>query len=102
MLVANAGSDISAFGRERSFAALPAELAGATDHAKQITPRPVEPTQGTRFVYDRETKRSFVEFLDRDSGRVILRFPAEQQLTNVLQDNLAHASASGNLIDIHA
>ena len=44
-----------------------------------VQPSSVERSRSARFVYDREMKRSFVEFRDDESGRVISRFPAESR-----------------------
>ena len=69
------------FGRTGVGRGIPADL-HETGHAvarpETIRPPPVEQLRGTRLVYDREMKRSYVEFLDYASGRVLDRFPSER------------------------
>ncbi len=63
-----------------------------------VKPSSSEQSQSARFVYDREMKRSFVEFRDSESGRVISRFPAEQPDGGAI----AQAVAKAKLLDILA
>jgi len=67
-----------------------------------VKPSAIEGLGGTRFGYDREMKRSFVEFRDDESGRVISRFPAEQNGGEILARDVSHAAAQAKLLDILA
>lgn len=100
MSIINAGMNFGGIDRGRGFVAKTNETGRAIQETGLLKPPPVELTHGTRLVYDHDMKRSYVEFLDEESGRVIDRFPAEQLHDGIMAREIGHALASSILLDV--
>ena len=87
------GVNFGGIGMGRGFAANPHETGHPNARPETIELRSVEQSRGTRLVYDRATKRSYVEFLDYETGRVLDRFPTEKLSADKL-------TANSNLVDV--
>ena len=100
MLAIGAGTYFESFDRGRGFVPNTNDSGRAIDVSDLVEPRPVEPTHSTRLVYDHDMKRSYVEFLDDKSGRVIDRFPAEQLRDAIMARDIADRAAKAKLLDV--
>lgn len=45
------------------------------ENRELVAPKPVDQSSGARLAYDAGLNRTFVEFLDSDTGQVVTRFP---------------------------
>ena len=64
-----------------------------------VAPKPVEQKSGARLAFDSEAHRTFVEFLDPDTGDVVARFPAEDVSRHLDKLVSRDALAAGTLVD---
>lgn len=55
----------------------PQEISPRRQDLDGLSPKITEQKPSARLAYDGEVHRSFVEFLDPDTGEVMARFPAE-------------------------
>jgi hypothetical protein len=66
----------------------------------EVAAKPVHSISGAQFIYDKELHRTFVEFLEPDTGEVVTRFPfvSSYQVTDIKKNGFENRG-SGTLLD---